>query len=222
MKCKNVFIGSISALAGILLVILLVVNCILVQESFLNFTNHKYSVEKNLSMTEEDLKEVVHAMVSYVKGTSDSPQTIVEIKGNDVEFFNEKEIGHLKDVRILIRNIYIAMIVMLLVCVVGEGYLLYKKDYQAIQKGVFVAWGILLAIAVIIGILALIDIKIVVRGFHQIFLSESKWVLNPALDRSVWMFRSYMYKDVILALAGIIGGVAIVTLAPAVFIRKKK
>ena len=67
-----------------------------------------------------------------------------------------------------------------------------------------------------------IDIDIVVRGFHQMFLSGSKWVLNPALDRSVWMFRTYMYKDVILVLGGIIAGVATITIVPAVVIGKRK
>ena len=222
MKLKNYIIGSISALAGILLVILLLVNVILVQESFLNYTNHKYTVEKNLSMSEEDLKAAVHGMISYVKGKNESPQVMVEIKGNTVEFFNEQEIGHLYDVRVLIRNIYICMVVMLLICMAGEGYLIYKKAYYAIRKGILFAWGILLLLSVIIGILAIIDIRIVITGFHQLFLSDSKWVLNPALDRSVWMFRTYMYKDVILALAGIIGATVILTLLPLIRVRKKR
>ena len=222
MKYKNVFIGSISALAGILLVILVLVNCILVQESFLNYTNQKYSVEKNLSMTESDLKDVVHAMVSYVKGKTDSPQIKVEIKGNEVDFFNKKEIGHLEDVRILIRNIYIAMLAMCIVSVAGVGYLVYKKDYSAMRKGVLFAWMLMLLVSVLVGILAIIDIDIVVTGFHQIFLSGSKWVLNPALDRSVWMFRTFMYKDVVLVLGGIVAGVAAITIVPVVLIGKRK
>lgn len=220
MKYKNLFIGSISAFAGILLVILLAVNCILVQESFVNHTNHKYGVEKNLSMEESELKEVVHAMISYVKGKSDSPQVVVEINGKDTAFFNEKEIGHLKDVRILIRNLYIAMLAMCCILAAGEGYLIYKKDYSAIRKGMLYAWGILFGLSVVIGILAIIDIEIVITGFHRMFLSDSKWVLNPALDRSVWMFRNDMYIDAILVLAGIIGGTAAVTLA-ALSIKKK-
>lgn len=222
MKYKNSFIGSISALAGILLVILMIVNGILVQESFLNYTNHKYGVEKNLSMTEADLKKVVHGMVSYVKGKIDSPQVTVKINDEDVEFFNKKELGHLEDVRVLIQHLYISMIVLMLICVAGEGYLIYKKDYNTMGKGVFLAWGILLSVAAIIGILAIIDIDIVVTGFHQMFLADSNWILNPAKDRSVWMFRTSMYKDVILVLAGIVGGTALVTLTASFVMKRKK
>lgn len=214
MKHINSVIGSISALAGILLVILIGVNSVLVQESFLNYTNQKYSVEQNLSMTEEDLQKAVHGMISFVKGKADTPQVTVQIKEQPVDFFNEKEIGHLEDVRLLLGNVYASMWIMLVVCVVGAGYLIYKKQYLQIQKGVKCAWLFLLAISLVVGLLAVIDIDIVITGFHKMFLSDSQWILNPALDRSVWMFRSYMYADVLFVLAGIIAGVAIISLGP--------
>ena len=96
--------GSVPALAGILLVVLTVVNLILVQDSFLNYTNEKYSVHKTLSMSEDDLEKVVHSMISYVKGKSDSPQIAVEIHGKEMDFFNIKEVGHLEDVRVLVTG----------------------------------------------------------------------------------------------------------------------
>ena len=222
MKHINSVIGSISALAGILLVILIGVNSVLVQESFLNYTNQKYSVEQNLSMTEEDLQKAVHGMISYVKGKADTPQVTVQIKEQPVDFFNEKEIGHLEDVRLLLENVYASMWIMLVVCVVGAGYLIYKKQYLQIQKGVKRAWLFLLAISLVVGLLAIIDIDLVVTGFHKMFLSDSQWILNPALDRSVWMFRSYMYADVLLALAGIVVATAAISIGPLVAYKLKK
>lgn len=222
MKHINSVIGSISALAGILLVILIGVNSVLVQESFLNYTNQKYSVEQNLSMTEEDLQKAVHGMISYVKGKADTPQVTVQIKEQPVDFFNEKEIGHLEDVRLLLGNVYASMWIMLVVCVVGAGYLIYKKQYLQIQKGVKRAWLFLLAISLVVGLLAIIDIDLVVTGFHKMFLSDSQWILNPALDRSVWMFRSYMYADVLLALAGIVVATAAISIGPLVAYKLKK
>lgn len=222
MKHINSVIGSISALAGILLVILIGVNSVLVQESFLNYTNQKYSVEQNLSMTEEDLQKAVHGMISFVKGKADTPQVTVQIKEQPVDFFNEKEIGHLEDVRLLLGNVYASMWIMLVVCVVGAGYLIYKKQYLQIQKGVKRAWLFLLAISLVVGLLAIIDIDLVVTGFHKMFLSDSQWILNPALDRSVWMFRSYMYADVLLALAGIVVATAAISIGPLVAYKLKK
>ena len=209
MKNKYLFMGSISALAGILLIILIAINVILVQDEFLKYTNHKYYVEQNLAMTSDDLDKVTEQMISYVKGFSDSPQIVVPIKGAATEFFNKKEIGHLTDVRELIIKIYVFMVVALVVCVLGVRKLIKEKAFDALIHGVKRAWGGLLLVSVVIGILALIDIDLVITGFHVLFLSDSAWVLNPALDRSVWMFKTYMYVDVIIVIGCIVAAVAI-------------
>ena len=80
----------------------------------------------------------------------------------------------------------------------------------------------LLALTACIGITALVDIDRVITGFHQMFLSESKWVLNPAKDRSVWMFRTNMYADVIITLGIIVGVVAIGTIGGTYLLTKGK
>lgn len=220
MKITYRLVGSISALAGILLMILLLINCILVQDGFLNGTNAKYKVYKNVSMSEEELKVVVHHMIGYVKGQLDSPQVSVSIKDKQMEFFNEKELGHLKDVRTLVNNLYITMWAFLLMSFGGVGYLIYQKKYMEIVKGIEISWIVLGVVTVVVGILALIDIDLVVTGFHKMFLSNSQWVLNPALDRSVWMFRTRMYGDVIVVLGSIVVAVAAVSLGAAFGMRK--
>ena len=222
MKYIKLFMGSVPALAGILLVVLTVVNLILVQDSFLNYTNEKYSVHKTLSMSEKDLEKVVHSMISYVKGKSDSPQIAVEIRGEETDFFNKKEIGHLEDVRALVKNIYVTMLVLFIISAVGEIILFVRKEWNIIWKGVLIAWGVLLVLTACIGITALVDIDRVITGFHQMFLSDSKWVLNPAKDRSVWMFRTNMYADVIATLGIIVALVAIGTIGGTRLLTKEK
>ena len=220
MKYKNFFIGSISAFAGILLLILVMINTLVVSDGFLKYTNHKYKVEKNLLMSSEELDKVTEKMVSYVKGQIESPQIVVEITDDKVKFFNDKELKHLLDVRELIYKVYGVMFVMFLVFVVGESTLLKRKAYCAIINGIFGAWSILLVFAIGIGAIALLDIDIIINGFHQIFLSNSNWVLNPSLDRSVWMFMTNMYQDALIVISLIIGMTAIVTIAIAIVAKK--
>ena len=100
------------------------------------------------------------------------------------------------------------MLVLLIISVTGEVILFVKKEWNIIWKGVLVAWGMLSVLAACIGITALVDIDKVITGFHQMFLSDSKWILNPAKDRSVWMFRTNMYADVIVTLGIIVALVA--------------
>lgn len=214
--------GSISALAGILLVILLGIDFVLLQDSFLNHTNHKYNVAEDLSMSEEALEEAVDGIIGYVKGRKESPQTIVVIAGEETEFLNKKEIGHLEDIRVLLQKGYLLLGVLLLLCMTGVLFLLKKKDFRSFAKGVRNAWGILLGVAAFLGVIAVIDLDMVVIGFHELFLSDSSWVLNPALDRSVWMFKDQMYQDAIIAIGMIVGSVAALTLGGTAWLLKRK
>lgn len=222
MKFFKILLGSIPAFAGILLIILLAVNLAVVQDNFLNYTNRKYQVHKRLSMSEVDLEKTVHSMISYVKGKSDSPQITVEIRGEETEFFNHKEIGHLKDVRVLVKNLYGSMIILFVIFAIGEVILFVKREWNIIRKGIFTAWGIVIVLAATIGITALIDIDKVITCFHTMFLSESKWILNPALDRSVWMFRTKMYEDVIVAVGIIAVVTAFITIGGTLLLTRKK
>ena len=222
MRIFKTFMGSVPALAGILLVILTAVNLIMLQDSFLNYTNHKYNVHQKLSVSENDLEKVTDSMVSYVKGQKDSPQIRVNIRGSETEFFNQKEIGHLKDVRELVKNVYIAMLMLFLIFLVGGAYFVIKKEWKIIRNSVFVAWGIVLLFAIVLGMIAARDIDVVVTGFHKMFLSDSKWILNPALDRSVRMFTVKMYSDVIKTLGAITGTIFLVTAGSALLLGKKK
>ena len=168
MKALNSLIGSISAFAGILLILIFLVQAILVQDGFLNMTNSKYSVHKSLSMSEGDLQEVVHVMIAYVKGQIDSPDIKVSIHDKEVDFFNEKEVGHLADVRQVIQNFGVMEIILAIVCIVGEVFLVRKKAYKQMIRGVWYAWGILLVAAVVVGIAAVIDVNIIITVFHEV------------------------------------------------------
>ena len=221
MKNKHLFIGSISAFAGILLVILLLVSLFVVQDNFLKYTNHKYRVHENLAMSSSELDKAAEQMVAYVKGQIDSPQVVVEVNGTKTEFFNQKEIGHLQDVRELIGGLYIGMACLFLICIAGEVALAKKKNYSAVINGIFIAWAFIIVLAVGIGIIALIDIDFVITGFHELFLADSAWVLNPSLDRSVWMFMTNMYQDVLIVIGAIVLGTAFVSMGGALVAQKK-
>lgn len=221
MRNKSLFIGSISAFAGILLVILLLINLIVVQDFFLKYTNNKYHVYENLSMSASELDKVTEQMVAYVKGAVDSPQILVEIGERDVEFFNAKEIGHLKDVRELISKIYVFMLILFAIYIIGSAYLMKKKAYDVLAKSIYFAWGIIVLVAVGIGVTALVDINLVIDGFHKLFLGDSTWVLNPSLDRSVWMFMKGMYQDVLIVIGMIIAIVYVSSIGGAIIVKKR-
>ena len=211
MKLINYFWGSISALAGILLMICMIIDLTVVQSSFLNYTNEKYNVAEKLSVTDEELEKVVCTMISYVKGESEDAQIIVEVGGIKTEFFNQKELKHLLDVKNLMIIFRKIKIVLTIPFGVGTLFMLKKKKTKELATGIILTWFVLIVMSLVMGIMAIIDINNLVNGFHKLFFTDDTWILNPALDRSVWMFRSDMYKDVLLQIGKIIFGIFIFT-----------
>ena len=211
MKLINYFLGSISALAGILLMICMIIDLTVVQSSFLNYTNEKYNVAEKLSVTDEELEKVVGAMISYVKGESEDAQIIVEVGGTKTEFFNQKELKHLLDVKNLMIIFQKIKIVLTIPFGVGTLFMLKKRKIKELATGIILTWFVLIVMSLVMGIMAIIDINNLVNGFHKLFFADDTWILNPAFDRSVWMFRSDMYKDVLLQIGKIIFGIFIFT-----------
>lgn len=221
MKATNYIIGTISALAGIIFIIYMGISALLVQDSFLNYTNAKYGIAESLSMTEEDLQKAVHSMISYVRGDLEDAQVMVLVDGEETAFFNEKELVHLSDVRGVLEFLGKVTTAFLVVCVLGEVYLIVKKRAQEALNCVWIAWGIMIVCSVLIALVAMNDINQIVVGFHELFFSNDLWLLNPATDRSVWMFKNEMYSDALVRIAGIVAVTALVTMGGATFLKKK-
>ncbi len=188
----------------------------------MNGTNQKYDVADHLHMSDDALELVVDSMISYVKGQSDDAQVSVMIEENMQEFFTDYELKHLADVRALIQKVMISMLALFFVFISGEVFLIRKRNYKAIAYGVYGAWGILLILSAIIGIVACVDLHLVIDGFHRLCFTNSNWVLNPALHRSVWMFFNNMYVDVLLRIGAIVGATAIATIGGVVWMRRVK
>lgn len=222
MKIKEYLLGSITIFAGIIFFLILLINIFLVQGSFLTYTNEKYQVDVSLSLSKEDLKKATYAMVDYVTGKIDSPQVTVSVKGKETDFFNEKEIGHLADVRAVIVLIYVIMAICGIVSLLGAVYLWKRNKLVALRKGVYIAWSIILVLALVIAFIAVIDINILIVGFHKLFFTNDNWMLNFATDRSVWMFKEVMYADALIRIGAITGGIAVVTLGGAIISKKLK
>ena len=222
VKVVNYMIGTVSALAGIIFLIYLGIHTFLIQDSFLNYTNQKYGIAERLSMEDTDLRDAVHAMIAYVEGDAQDAQIVLPIGGEDTEFFNEKELIHLKDVRDVLALIAKIAVSCLFVCVLGELYLIISKHSKVVLAGIWIAWGIMLVATLVIAVIAMNDINRIVVGFHELFFTNDLWLLNPATDRSVWMFTNEMYGDALARIAGIVGVTALLTLGGAFFVKKRR
>ena len=216
MKIRYCLLGSVPALAGILLMIFVAVDSFILQGAFLDGTNQKYGVAGDLHMSQEDLTKATYAMVEYVEGKIPKAQVMVVVDGQKTGFFTEKELVHLEDVRNLIHGFKVFRNICIIIFAVGAILFLYKKKIRELCVGFWISWGILLLAAFAVGAFAFIDIDLVINGFHEIFFDNDLWILSFSKHRSLWMFQDEMYVDFLRYIAGIMTAILGITMVGTV------
>ncbi len=193
--------GIVTAMAGVLLLIYIAFFSAVMQPDFLKDVNIKLGTHTKLGMSEEDLEKVVNSMVFFTTGKQDTLQVRVTMHGVERNFYNEKEIAHIEDVRNLVQKVRVSMIICGVVFAVGTLCFCCIKEKVRLAKGYLVSLGIVLLAILFIGIVAMIDMQAVVNGFHYLFFDNDLWWLDYRTDMVVWLFTNDMYADAIIRIA---------------------
>ncbi len=145
----------------------------------------KYDVIKNVNMEEKELLFVTEEMMSYLKGKRDNLNIEAVIDGEQQEFFNEKEIAHMKDVRVLFWGGQWLRRIGVIICVITVIFLLFQSKIEFLLKclrnGLI---SFIVFMAILVGIITTNFTKYFVI-FHKIFFSNNLWILNPETDRLI-------------------------------------
>ena len=145
----------------------------------------KYDVIKNVNMEEKELLFVTGEMMSYLKGKRDNLNIEAVIDGEQQEFFNEKEIAHMKDVRVLFWGGQWLRRIGVIICIITVIFLLFQSKIEFLLKclrnGLI---SFIVFMAILVGIITTNFTKYFVI-FHKIFFSNNLWILNPETDRLI-------------------------------------
>ncbi|RME44843.1 MAG: TIGR01906 family membrane protein [Chloroflexi bacterium] len=163
----------------------------------------------------EDRQPIVDTTLAYVKGAGDE-SLIADMTFDDGRpVYNQREIRHLTDVRVLVRRTSIAHIVSGLVILLGAAYLIWTGRSRAAARAL--ATGSALTVGIIggIGIIAALAFRFFFVRFHRIFFEGGTWMF-PTTDTLIQVFPEKFWFDaslliVILTLveAAVIGVLAL-------------
>ena len=168
----------------------------------------KYQVLEDLpEMTMEDLLTVTDEMMAYLRGDREDLHVFTTMGGEYREFFNEREIAHMEDVRNLfigglwIRRISILILVVLAVCFYLQG----KKDPERrkflkrmIPFSLCIGTGVFFALALMVGGIISTDFSKYFVVFHRIFFNNDLWILDPATDMLINIVPEPFFMDTAL------------------------
>lgn len=173
----------------------------------------KYNVGDAVDMEMDDLLELTQEMMSYLRGNRPDLHVQTTIGGIEREFFSEREIAHMEDVRGLflaalsLRRICLALMLFSII-----GLLLSKAGIKrTLPRMLCIGTGLFSAI--LIGLAAIIstDFNKYFVIFHHIFFDNDLWILDPRTDMLINIVPEPFFMDTALRI-GLTFGICVLVI----------
>lgn len=159
-------------------------------------TDNRY--EESLRLDSDTVESALTNMLMYVKGKNENPQTSFEVDHHKVEFFNEREISHLSDVREKLQTGKTIWGFMMLFGIICMALLVFRRRVHFVAKLYIVTLGVELFVSLIIAIAYALNPLYMITLFHRLFFEGNTWIFNPATDRIIYFFPNGLYADMII------------------------
>ncbi len=225
-KCISYFFGILFAFC--LMIVLLITSIEAVAywtPGYYEKEYTKYNVTADVHMEMDDLLDVTTEMMAYLRGRRPDLHVPTIVDGQPREFFNEREIAHMEDVRglflggLALRRICVAAA---LVCLAG--LLLLRAPVRKVLPRSVCA-GTVLFFAAICGLAAIIatDFTKYFVIFHHIFFDNDLWILDPRTDLLINIVPEPFFMDTAARIALTYGAaVAVVFVVCVILIRRDR
>lgn len=185
----------------------------------------KYNVLEDVKMEMEDLLDVTHEMMAFLRGNRADLHVPTIVDGQPREFFNEREIAHMEDV----RGLFLAAIALRRGCLAVIAacvalLLALKADVKnLLPKMLCVGTGLFFAVlAVLAGIISTNFTKYFII-FHEIFFNNDLWMLDPRTDLLINIVPEPFFVDTAARIGLTYGiSVAVVFAVCILILRRKK
>jgi len=142
-----------------------------------NFNYYMSLYERNAvfeKIDKNDAERLTESMFEFFKYNKDFKS--FELK-NNLKFFNENEIGHLADVRIVFNNIFKAYFISLIIFIIFAGLLFEKKRliYLKNLTLIFLTASILVITLMLLLVSLSSNFDYLFEKFHLIFFPQGNW-----------------------------------------------
>lgn len=150
--------------------------------------------------TQEERLELAQVNLDYLTRSEPAEEVIylleeLRLPDTDQPLFNQREIGHMLDVKKLVDTFRTITWIVTIIVVVGLIFLLVQRKsrvegYKALKYGGLLTTGILLAILVLISL----SWNLVFTQFHEILFPPNTWTFNYS-DSLIRLFPEQFWFD---------------------------
>ena len=184
----------------------------------------KYDIPTYTGLDRGELLSAGRQIRDYFNNDEEFLSVRVVLRGVRVNnLFNDREVLHMKDVKGLVRGVYIVQEIafLYLVAFAVGGFLIRKRAF-APQMVRYMGWGgaATLGLVVFVGLVSLIGFDRLFLAFHLISFSNDLWLLDPRRDFLIAMFPEAFFFDATMWIVGLtVVEALLLAAAPVVFLR---
>ena len=182
----------------------------------------KYSISRISGITDSDLRQVGADIRGYINSSDEPLQVRTRILGAEQDLFNDREIAHMRDVKRLVRGVYVLALAsaVYLVAMAVIGFAWQRGRFvEPLAKGALLGGGLTLGLMVVFGIVALAGFDSVFLKFHQLSFANDFWRLDPRTDYLVRIFPQDFWFDATMWVAvRAIAGALVLTVAGSAYL----
>ncbi len=167
----------------------------------------KYHVLDDVHMEMEGLLDVTREMMAYLRGNREDLHVPTIVDGQPREFFNDREIAHMEDVRGLFiggLRLRIWAAVGAVLCLAG---LLFLKApvRRVLPRAVCAGMGLFFAVICLLAVIISTNFTKYFVIFHHIFFRNDLCILDPRTDLLINIVPEPFFMDTAARIAVIFG-----------------
>ena len=186
----------------------------------------KYQVLNDLpEMTMDDLLDVTDEMMAFLRGKRENLHVYTTMGGEYREFFNDREIAHMEDV----RGLFVGALVLRRICIITAFvcvallWLLKADIALVVPRSVCWGTGLFFAMICVLGLVISTDFTKYFVIFHHIFFNNDLWLLDPATDLLINIVPEPFFVDTASYIALVFGiSVAVIFGVSRWWLRREK
>ncbi|MGL4791793.1 MAG: TIGR01906 family membrane protein [Anaerotignaceae bacterium] len=188
MKVLKVFLGSFLVVAITIITLFTAVDLVAFKDKMFYRNQYKSNnIYENVAITEDDLMFVTDVFIEYLTNERDDLYVLIEIDGEETEFFNQREKDHMVDVKnLIVSGIHIRTYLIIFVCLIIFALKYFKENVSLfLAKSLKIGIPVMVGISALIGAIISMDFTKAFIIFHEIIFTNDLWLLDPATDRLI-------------------------------------
>ena len=158
----------------------------------------RYDVARRTGITNADLRRAGADIRHYFNSGQELLELRAPVYGVEREIFNEREVAHMRDVKGLVRGVYLlaALSLAYILAATAAGFRWRGWAFVGtLARLVMSGGGLTLALLVAMGALILTAFDALFLAFHLVSFSNDFWQLDPRSDYLIIMFPQGFWFD---------------------------